>query len=130
MSTTYYPHEIRRHTRAIKEGLRQACAIVFPEPKVTFKLKGSHGALWKPSQHVQITVTQKPESNPERPICTIDIDRPEIENGMYSYQKATAAFLEGTQHIGNTRLLGHLRRHCPFLPQMEVSMAYELQAQP
>jgi hypothetical protein len=129
MSTTYYPHEIRRHTRAIKDGIQRACTIVFPEPNIAFQLKNSLGWLWKPAQHVKITVMQKTGHGHRKPICVIDIDREAAENGTYSYQKASAAFLDGAQHAGNTRLLGHLHRHCPFLPHMKVTLAYELQAQ-
>jgi hypothetical protein len=128
MSTTYYTHEIKRHNRAVKEGVRRACDIVFTESNITFRLKHSLGSLWKPSEHVKITVMQKTGCCQRKPICTIEIDRPKTENGMYAYQKASAVLLDWAQHVGNTRLLGHLQRHCPFLPPMKVTLAYDLQA--
>jgi hypothetical protein len=130
MSTTYYPHEIRRHTRAIKEVVQRACHIVFGDSNIAFRLKNGPGTLWKPSEHLQVSVVQKTGWCQSKPICSIEIDRPQSDGGMYAYKKASAALLDQTQHVGNTRLLGHLQHNCPFLPRLEVTLAYELEKRP
>lgn len=126
MSTTYYSHEIRRHNGAIKEVVQRACHIVFSERNITFRFKESWGAFWKPSEHLQVEVQQKTGLGQSKSICSIAIDRPRSEAGMYAYQKASATLVDQAQHAGNTRLLGHLQHNCPFLPPFEVTLGYEL----
>jgi hypothetical protein len=130
MSTTYYPHEVRRHGRAIKEVLQRACTIVFGKANITFRLKDSLGSLWKPAEHLEVSVRQKTGWAQSKPICSIEIDRPRTDRGMYAYKQAKASLLDQAQHAGNTRLLGHLQHNCPFLPPLEVTLAYELQNRP
>ena len=55
----------------------------------------------------------------------MEIDRPKTGAGLYDYTKSTALFLDPTQQAGNTRLVGHLQRHCPFLHKFEVDLTYE-----
>jgi len=128
----YQPYEARRHTTSMREILRRDCRAVFPEPDVHFQLKDGPWFRRGPAEHVSIAVFQKPGCCRRRPICTLEIDRPRTKGplhdakaGMHDYTKATALFLDPAQQAGNTRLVGHLQRGCPFLPKFEVTLGYE-----
>jgi hypothetical protein len=127
----YQAYEARRQTHAIKEVVERACRAVYPEPNVRFRIKAGPWYLPGPSQHLQITAFQTVGWSAgccrRHPLCEIQIDRPKTQAGMYDYTKATALFLEKNQQPGNTRLIGHLQRHCPFLPKIEVTLDYETQ---
>ncbi len=128
----YQPHEARRHTQAIREILQRDCKAVFPEPNVCFCLRDGPWYWRGPAEHVSIAVFQRLGCCRRRPICAIEIDRPkakapmhDAKTAIYDYTKATARFLDPAQQAGNTRLVGHLQRGCPFLPKFEVTLAYE-----
>lgn len=121
----YQPYEARRQTHAIREVVERACKAVYPEPNVHFRIKAGPWYLPGPAQHLHITVFQKAGCCRRHPICEIQIDRPKTQAGLYDYTGGTALFLDNNQQAGNTRLVGHLTRHCPFLPKIEASLDYE-----
>ncbi len=123
----YYPHEAERHTDTIKEVVGRACHTVYTEPGIGFRVKGGRGLLGRPAERVTVGVFQRTGCCQHKPVCTIELDRPKNETGMHKYTRGSAAFLDAAYHAGNTRLLGHLHRECPFLPKIEVTMAYQLQ---
>ncbi len=123
---TYQPHEAKRHTASIREAMRRSCRSVFTEPNVAYHVKDGPWFLPGPSEQVTVKVYQKTGCCGRRPICTIQIDRPKTETGLYKYTQARATLLEASQHAANVRLLGHLQRQCPFLPKIEVTMGCEL----
>lgn len=125
----YQPHEARRHADSIKETLQLACRTVFTEPSVGFRLKDAPWFFGAPAERVTINVFQKTGCCHRNPICTIAIDRPKSPAGLFEYTQASAVFHDRTQHAGNTRLVGHLQRQCPFLPKIEATMAYDPQEQ-
>ncbi len=122
----YQPHEAVRHTDSMKETVQRACKNVYTEPRMGFRIKDSPWYRRGPSEHVTVNVFQKTGCCQRKPVFTFEIDRPKTAAGMFEYTKATAALLDWEQHAGNTRLVGHLQRQCPFLPKIEVSMAYDL----
>jgi hypothetical protein len=121
----YQAHEARRHTDAIRDILQRSCKAVFPEPNVGFRLKDGPWYLPGPAQQVSISVFQKIGCCGRKPVCAIEISRPKTGQGMHDYTKATAVFVAPDQQAGNTRLVGHLQRHCPFLPKFEVTLDYD-----
>lgn len=132
----YQRHEVRRHTAAIREILQGDCKALFPEPGVRFQLKDGLWGLTGPSERVTIVVLQRTGCCRRRPVCDIQIDRPKTKPsiydtkaaaGLYMYTKATARFLDPAQQAGNTRLVAHLQRGCPFLPKFEITLAYASQ---
>jgi hypothetical protein len=122
----YHPHEAKRHTASIKETVQRACESVFTEPGIIFRVTDGPWYRRGPSERVTVTVVQNKGCCQRRPICTVDIDRPKNDAGLHEYLKATATLMDVTQHAGATRLLGHLRRQCPFLPAFDVTMTYDL----
>ena len=126
------PHEARRHTAAIRELLQRDCKALFPGPGLRFHLKDGPWFLPGPAQHVSITVFARTGCCRRHPVCDIQIDRPktkptihETKAERHDYTKATARFLDPAQQAGNTRLVGHLQRECPFLPKFEVTLDYD-----
>jgi hypothetical protein len=121
----YQPHEARRHTADLREILHRTCKSVFPGPKIDFCLKDGPWYARGPAEQVSILLFQKTGCCRRHPVCKIEIDRPKTGAGSYNYTKSTALFLDPAQQAGNTRLVGHLQRHCPFLHKFEVDLAYE-----
>ncbi len=126
MSTEYFMHEIKRHNQSIKEAVTRACGIVFADSPITHHIKGTAWSLWSPSEQVTITVFKKAGMGSRQPICEIIIDRPRSKQNRYVYSQANAVLHDWSEHPGNTRLLGHLQRHCSFLPKLAVKLNYEL----
>ncbi len=127
----YQPHEARRHTAAIRELLERDCKALFPGPGIHYRLKDGPWCLRGPAEHMSISVYQRAGCCQSHPVCDIQIDRPkskvsihDAKAGLHDYTKATALFLDPAQQAGNTRLIGHLQRDCPFLPKFEVTLAY------
>jgi hypothetical protein len=127
---TYQPDEARRQTGAIKEVVQRACKAVFPEPNVGFRIHDGPWYLPGPAEQVNVTVFQKTGCCRHHPVAEIQIERPKTKEGMFDYLKARAVFLEKSQQAGNTRLIGHLQRHCPFLPRIEVTLGYDIEELP
>ena len=126
-SLLYHPHELTRHNEALKEAVQRACKIVFAEPNISGCLKDGPWYRPGPSEHVIITVFQKAGGGKGQTICTIEIDRPKTGAKLHEYTKISATLLDWSQHAGNTRLLGHLQRQCPFLPRIEATVTYDLE---
>jgi hypothetical protein len=127
---TYHPHEIKRHIVSIKETLERACQSVFTEPKMSFRVKDRSWWLAGPGARVTISVFRSAGCCRGQPVCALEIARPKTKEGLFEYGKASAVFLDPQEHAGSTRLIGHLRRHCPFLPEIEVTMSYDLSSAP
>ncbi len=125
----YQRHEAQRHTAAIKEVVERACRAVFAGVKTGLRLHDGPWYVPGPAEQVSVTVYQRAGCCRHTPLCTVQIDRPKTKEGMYDYTKASAIFLDPNQQAGNARLIGHLQRQCPFLPKIEVTLAYEGQSQ-
>jgi hypothetical protein len=123
----YQAYEAGRQTDLIKDVVRNACKIVFADRNLAFCVKDGGWFTRGPSEQVTVTVFKKTGCCQRQPVCTIEIERPKTAEGMFNYAKASGTFLDRAEHAGNTRLIGHLQRHCPFLPKFDVTMAYELQ---
>ncbi len=126
----YQTYEAQRHTDALREVLERSCKAVFTEPNVRFRLKDGPWCVPGPAQQVEITVFQKTGCCARKPICAIAISRPKTAQGLLDYTKATAHFQDPAQQAGNARLVGHIQRHCPFLPKFEVTLDYEVKQNP
>ncbi len=122
----YQPYEARRHNDAMREVVQRACKAVYAEPKMGFRIKDGPWFRPGPAAQVSIAVFQKAGCCRRNPVCTIEISRPKTGQGMHDYTKATALFHDPAFQAGNTRVVGHLQRHCPFLPKFEVTLAYDV----
>lgn len=122
----YYPHEAARHTAALKETLGRACRSVFTEANIVCRVEAGPWYRRRPSELMRVTVFQRTGCCRRKPVCTLEVERPRTKTGLYDYTVARALFLDWEQHAGNTRLVGHLHRQCPFLPEIEVTLAYDL----
>lgn len=128
----YQPYEARRHTAAIREIVQRDCQAVFPAPGAHFHLKDGPWFLRGPAEHLSIAVYERTGGSGRHRVCEIEIDRPKIKDPrpdsndlLHNYTRATALFLDPAQQAANTRLIGHLQRDCPFLPKFEVTLDYE-----
>ena len=121
----YQPYEARRHTADLREILQRTTKSVYPVPTMGFLLKDGPWYRRGPAEHVTILVFHKTGPSSGQPVCTIEIDRPRTAAGLHDYTKSTALFLDPAQQAGNTRLVGHLQRHCPFLHKFDVTLAYQ-----